>query len=85
MKDKKVSKKASHILDDLDTLVDHLDYFGGNSEYFRKEVLPRVRNIEEFIKTRAVNQSKTFREIASRYEKVYEQKAKNLEDSKLPK
>ena len=81
---KKISKKASHILDDLSVLVDHLDYFGGGSEYFRKEVLPRVRDIEFFIKTRAVNQAKTFQEIAARYEKLYEQKLKNQEDSKLP-
>ena len=66
MKEKKISKKASHILENLDFLTDQLDYFGGNSDYFRHEILPRVKEIEEYIKTRAVNQAKTFKEIASR-------------------
>lgn len=79
MKDKKIPKKASHILDNLEFLIKQFDYFAPNTLYFRKEILPRVREIEDYIKTRAVNQTKTFKEIASRYEKLYEQK---LEDKK---
>ena len=81
MKEKKIPKKAAHMLENLEFLTDQFDYFSPNSEYFRKEILPRVRELEDFIKTRAVNQKKTFREIASRYEKLYEEK---LEKKDLP-
>lgn len=73
----KVPKKAEKVLDKLDYIIYNLSYYQEGTDFFRKEILPRVKYIEKYITNRAVDQKRTFKEIAQRYEAVYEQKIEN--------
>lgn len=76
-----IPKRADKAIKLLDGLIEQLHYFYQDDRRFKKEVLKDAIEIESILKELAVNKKETFKRIAGKYKRYYENKNDSVIDS----